>query len=420
LKVVIVRNMWLTGFDAPCLHTLYIDKPTRGHDLMQTIARVNRVFRGKPGGLIVDYVGIAAELKQALSVYSPGDQARTGVDRDRAIAAFLERLEIIRSMFYGFDYEVALTATAALERLRVVARAVDFVFRLEMQEQPELDKKTRKAGRKRFMDAALALIRGFKLSAGSQEAEAAKEEVAFFAAVRVAILKLEVGDGGGRRTTDEADHAISQLVNQAVASTEVIDILAACGLDHPDVSVLSEQFLNDIRNMDHKNLAVEALRKLLAGEVASRTRTNLVRQREFSDRLQDAIGRYHNRTVDAVQVLQELIALAHELREQPDDGLTQEEVSFYDALADNESALEIMGNEQLRTLAAELVREVRANVRVDWWKSQQARSLLRLKVKKLLRRFGYPPNLEMAATDLLIQQAEALAGELAGNPRRAH
>lgn len=413
LKLVIVRNMWLTGFDAPCLHTLYIDKPTRGHDLMQTIARVNRVFGTKPGGLIVDYIGVAAELKQALSVYSSGDQARTGVNRDRAISAFLERIEILRSMFHGFDYQKAQTTNLPLERLRVVARAADFVFKLELRDDKPLDDKTKKAGRKRFMDAALALIQGFKLSAGSPEASAAIDEVAFFCAVRAAILKLEVGAGGGRRNAETADYAIQQLVNQAVASTEVVDILAACGLDRADVSLLSEQFLIDLKQMPQKNLAVEALRKLLAGEVAARTRTNLVRQREFGDRLQTSIAKYHNRTVDAVQVLQELIELARALREQPDDGLTSEEIAFYDALAANASAVEVMGNDQLRALAAELVREVRANVRVDWWKSQQARSFLRLKVKRLLKRYGYPPNLEGAATDLLIQQAEALASEVA-------
>lgn len=412
LKVVIVRNMWLTGFDAPSMHTLYVDKPMHGHDLMQAIARVNRVFSGKPGGLVVDYVGIAADLKDALAHYSPGDAERTGIDRARAVRAFLERLDIVRGVLHPLDPARAAQGTP-LQRMEAVGAAMERVFSLVKPSEGMDEAKARRAGRKRYMDAALALLAAFKLAAGSDEADAAKDEVAFCAAVRVAILKTEAdGEGGGPRPGD-VDAAVAQLINGAVASTEVVDILAACGLDSPDVSVLSEAFLEEVRGMEQKNLAVEALRRLLNGEIASRTRTNVVQQKAFTERLAEAMRRYHNRSVDALQVLRELVELARELREQPDTGLTLEETAFYDALAENRSAVEAMGNESLRTLAAALVREVRSNSGVDWWRREQARARIRVAVRRLLRTYGYPPDLQAAAIDLVVQQAEALAAEVA-------
>ena len=411
LQLVIVRNMWLTGFDAPSMHTLYLDKPMRGHDLMQAIARVNRVFTGKPGGLIVDYVGIAADLKAALAHYSPGDMAQAGINLGEAVAAFLERLDVIRGILHGFDVDGAVQGTP-LHRMEAVGEAMEFVFGL-VQSSEDVDGDTaRRLGRRRFMDAVVNLLRAFKLAGGSSEAEAAKDEVAFYAAVRVAILKTEAGTGGGRSAA-EVDAAIAQLINRAVASTEVVDILQACGLDSPDVSVLSEAFLEEVSGLNQHNLAVEALRRLLNGEISARTRTNVVQRKEFTERLAEAMARYHNRSVDALQVLQELIDLARDLRDQPDTGLSPDEVAFYDALAENVSAVEVMGNDKLRLLASELVHEIRNASGVDWWKREQARARIRVSVRRLLRQYGYPPDFEAGALDLVVQQAEALATELA-------
>ena len=408
LKLVIVQSMWLTGFDAPALHTLYVDKPMRGHTLIQAIARVNRVFGAKPGGLIVDYIGLAADLKAALSHYAEGDRAHAGLDRAQAVAAFLERLDVLRAMFHGFDIGRFFGADGGLTRLAVIADAVDFVLRLEGEGDDRLA-----AGRRRFLDAVAGLVAAFRLSVTSAEAQAAKDEVAFFVSVRTALLKIIEAPGGQGRGAEDVDLALRQLVNAAVASTEVVDLLTASGVGKTDISVLSEEFLLGLRGMERKDLAAEALRRLLNDEIAARTRTNIVQRRSFSERLVEAMARYHNRAVDAVQVIEELIAIARSLREQPEDGLSREEAAFYDALAENESAVEVMKNEQLRVLAAELVRAVRASARVDWWKRDDARSAIRVQVKRLLRKYGYPPDLQDAAVQQVVKQAELIAAELA-------
>ncbi|MBV7411126.1 type I restriction endonuclease subunit R [Maritimibacter sp. DP1N21-5] len=402
LKLVIVRDIWLTGFDAPCMHTLYVDKPMKGHGLMQAIARVNRVFSGKPAGLVVDYIGLAAELKNALAHYSQGDQAQTGVDEREAVAAFLTALDVARGVFHGFDYSRALGGSSA-DRIEILPKAADHIL-----------KKSREDGNeqiddfgKRYMDAVASLAKAFKLAAGSLEASDNAEEVAFFLAVRSALQKLDVT--GGRKGGNSPDFAIEQLLNRAVASTEVIDILEACGFDRPDISVLSEEFLLEIQNMEHKNLAVEALKKLLNGEIAARTRGNVVQNEKFSERLTSAISRYLNRSVDALQVIQELIALAKDLHAVPPDNLTNEERSFYDALAQNETAVEVLGNEELRIIATELVNSVRASSGVDWWEREDVRARMRVAVKRILRKYGYPPDLQAEAVILVIKQAEALA-----------
>ncbi len=402
LKLVIVRDMWLTGFDAPCMHSLYVDKPMRGHGLMQAIARVNRVFSGKPAGLVVDYIGLAAELKNALAHYSQSDQAQTGVDEREAVSAFLSALDVARGIFPGFDYSSALGVSSAA-RLEILPKAVDHVLAKAREDGEEGDKDFGK----RFLDAVASLARAFKLAAGSAEASQHAEEVAFFLAVRSALQKMDIH--GARRRTGDADFAIEQLLNRAVASTEVIDILGACGFDRPDISVLSEEFLIEIQNMEHKNLAVEALKKLLNGEIKSRTRGNVVQNEKYSDRLTSAIARYHNRSVDALQVIQELIALAKELRAQPEDDLSEAERSFYDALAENESAVEVLGNEELRIIATELVNSVRESSGVDWWERDDVRAKMRVAVKRILRKHGYPPDLQADAVKLVIRQAEALA-----------
>ncbi|MCB1356098.1 MAG: type I restriction endonuclease subunit R [Maritimibacter sp.] len=402
LRLVIVRDMWLTGFDAPCMQTLYVDKPMRGHGLMQAIARVNRVFSGKPAGLVVDYIGLASELKNALAHYSQSDQAQTGVDEREAVAAFLSALDVARGIFHGFDYTSALGGSGAA-RLEILPKAVDHVLARAREDGDEGEKDFGK----RFLDAVAGLARAFKLAAGSAEAAEHAEEVAFFLAVRSALQKMDVN--GGRRRTGNSDFAIEQLLNRAVASTEVIDILEACGFDRPDISVLSEEFLIEIQNMEHKNLAVEALKKLLNGEIKARTRGNVVQHEKFSDRLTSAIARYHNRSVDALQVIQELIALAKDLRAQPEDDLSEAERSFYDALAENESAVEVLGNEELRIIATELVNSVRESSGVDWWERDDVRAKMRVAVKRILRKHGYPPDLQADAVKLVIRQAEALA-----------
>lgn len=405
LKLVIVRDMWLTGFDAPCMHTLYVDKPMKGHGLMQAIARVNRVFAGKPAGLIVDYIGLAADLKKALSHYSQGDQAQTGVDEREAVAAFLSALEVARGLFHGFDYSRVLGGTAT-DRLEILPAAGNHVLRQARDDGRE----GHKDFGKRFLDAVAALARAFKLAAGTPEAKVHAEEVAFFLAVRSALQKLDVKGGGGRNSSP--DFAIEQLLNRAVASTEVVDILEACGFDRPDISVMSEEFLLEIQHMQHKNLAVEALKKLLNGEIKARTRGNIVQNQKFSERLTSAIARYHNRSVDALQVIQELIGMARELSAVPEDGMSEAERSFYDALAQNESAVEVMDNDQLKVIATELVRSVRENSGVDWWQRDDVRAKMRVAVKRILRRYGYPPDLQADAVKLVIKQAEAMARNL--------
>jgi len=405
-QLVIVRDMWLTGFDCPSMHTLYIDKPMHGHNLMQAIARVNRIFRDKPAGLVVDTIGIATDLKQALTFYSDRDRGNTGIDTDEAVKALEQSLDVLRSMFHGFDYTAALEGDPKA-RLSTLAGALNHVFGLEGEGED-----ARKQARKRFLDAVAALEKAFKLSSGRDEAAEVALEVAFFSAVKIALRKLDDGSGGGLRARD-LDAAIERLVNQSVSSTEIIDLLSVAGVKSPDISVLSEEFLREMAGLEHKNLAVEALRKLLEGEVTSRTRTNVVKGRRFSERIEDAMAKYHNRVIDALQVIEELIKVARDLRDEPEDGLSKEEAAFYDALADNESAVALMGNEELRFIASELVKTVRESAGFDWWKFQDRRMKIRVAVKRILKHYGYPPDLQDAAIKIVVQQAEALATKIA-------
>jgi type I restriction enzyme R subunit len=401
LKLVIVRDMWLTGFDAPCMHTLYVDKPMKGHGLMQAIARVNRVFKGKPAGLIVDYIGIAAELKSALAHYSQSDQDQTGINEAEAVGAFLDALDVSRQQFFGFDYSAAITGSGK-DRLKILPPAIEFILGKSVKDEG--------ASVKRFQDAIASLIKAFKLASGSPQATEHSVEVAFFIAVRTGIEKLGADKDG--RKSGGSDFAIQQLVNNAVASTEVVDILEVCGFDRPDISVLSDEFMIELHNMKHKNLAVEALKKLLNGEITAKTRSNVVKNEEFSTRLEHAIARYHNRSVDALQILQELIQIAKDLRAEPEDGLTPDERAFYDALAQNNSAVDIMSNEKLQIIAAELVQTVRSNSGTDWWRRENVRAKMRIAVKKILQRHGYPPDLASEAVKTVLKQAEAIAAEL--------
>jgi type I restriction enzyme R subunit len=421
LKLVIVRDMWLTGFDAPSMHTMYVDKPMKGHGLMQAIARVNRVFRDKPSGLVVDYIGIAQNLKAALGQYSGADRDETGIDEEQAVAAMLERAEIVRDMFRpgagdGFDYRPALAEDATPQlRLTLMAGAMDWV--LTLQQARAAEKRTeeeKKRAHRHYADGVLILSKLYAMAAASDAAREIRDEVGFFQAVRVALVK---NNAGGGRSTAERELAIQQIVSRAVVSTEIVDIMAAIGSERPDISILSDEFLAEMRDLDKKNLAIEALRKLLNGQVQSQGKRNVVQARVFSERLEAAIARYHTNAVTTVEVLEELIRLAQEIRAArergEESGLTEDEIAFYDALADNQSAREAMGEPALRVIAHELVQSIRSNVTVDWAHRESARARLRSLVKRILRKYGYPPDLQDAAVQNVLQQAEALCAEIA-------
>ena len=410
LKLVIVRDMWLTGFDAPCMHTMYVDKPMQGHGLMQAIARVNRVFRDKPAGLIVDYIGIAQNLKSALQQYSKNDQENTGVDESQAIAVLMEKYEVVRDMYHGFDYASAMGGTPQ-ERLAMMAGAIEWI--LDMQQKLAAIEKTKegkKDAHRRYQDAVLALSKAFSLASASDEAREIREEVGFFQAIRAALVKSSTGSGV---TQQERELAIQQIVSRAVVSTEIVDILAAAGIKSPDISILSDEFLAEVQQMERKNLALEALRKLINDGIRSRSKSNVVQTKAFSERLEDAVARYHANAITTAEVLQELIDLAKDIRAArqrgEEQGLSEDEIAFYDALAENESAIQMMGDDKLKLIAHELLVSLRENVSVDWAHRDSARARMRVLVKRILRKYGYPPDLQDAAVQTVLQQAEALS-----------
>lgn len=410
LKLVIVRDMWLTGFDAPCMHTMYVDKPMQGHGLMQAIARVNRVFRDKPAGLIVDYIGIAQNLKSALQQYSKNDQENTGVDESQAIAMLMEKYEVVRDMYHGFDYASAMGGTPQ-ERLAMMAGAIEWI--LDMHQKNAAKEKTKegkKDAHRRYQDAVLALSKAFSLASASDEAREIREEVGFFQAIRAALVKSSTGSGV---TQQERELAIQQIVSRAVVSTEIVDILAAAGIKSPDISILSDEFLAEVQQMERKNLALEALRKLINDGIRSRSKSNVVQTKAFSERLEDAVARYHANAITTAEVLQELIDLAKDIRAArqrgEEQGLSEDEIAFYDALAENESAIQMMGDDKLKLIAHELLVSLRENVSVDWAHRDSARARMRVLVKRILRKYGYPPDLQDAAVQTVLQQAEALS-----------
>ena len=410
LKLAIVCDMWLTGFDAPSLHTMYVDKPMRGHGLMQAIARVNRVFRDKPAGLIVDYIGIAQNLKSALGQYSRDDQRHAGIDEAEAVAVMREKYEIVSAMFHGFDYRKGV-AGSPQARLAALAGAIEWVLAVQQRESAgESTEQGKKRVHRRFNDAVLALSKAFALAGASDEARGIRDEVGFFQTVRAALAKSAAVSG---KTSAERDLAVQQIVSRAVVSTEIVDILKAAGLATPDISILSDEFLAEIQGMEKKNLATEALRKLINGELRSRSRVNVVQTRSFSRRLEEAIARYHGNAITTAEVLQELIGLARDIRAAhergEEEGLSQEEIAFYDALAQNESAVEVMGNEHLRVIAHELLNSLKSKASVDWQHRESARARMRVLVKRILRKHGYPPDLQDAAVQTVLQQAEALS-----------
>jgi type I restriction enzyme, R subunit len=420
LKLVIVRDMWLTGFDAPSMHTMYIDKPMKGHGLMQAIARVNRVFKDKPAGLVVDYIGIAQNLRNALGQYSKPDQDLTGIDEAEAVAVMLEKYDVVRSMFSpdtagGFDYREALSPEATSQvRLSVMAGAMDWVLTLQQEAAAqESNAEAKKRAHRRYSDAVLALSKAFALAASSDEAKGIRDEVGFFQAIRAALTKTE-SEGG--KSKAERELAIQQLISRAVVSTEIVDIMQAAGIDSPDISILSDDFLAEIQQIEKKNLALEALRKLINGEVRSQSKRNVTQSKAFSERLEAAIARYHANAISTVQVIEELVQLAKDIRAArqrgEEEGLSDEEIAFYDALADNDSAREAMGEPQLRVIAHELVESIRKNTTVDWMHMEAARARMRVLVKRILRHYGYPPDLQDAAVRIVLEQAEALAAEI--------
>ncbi|MGL6341890.1 MAG: type I restriction enzyme endonuclease domain-containing protein, partial [Waterburya sp.] len=400
MKLVIVRDMWLTGFDAPCLHTLYVDKPMQGHGLMQAIARVNRVFKDKPGGLIVDYLGIADQLKEALKDYTESDQGETGIPTETALALLQEKYEIVTAIYHGFDYSPFFTGSPS-ERLAVIPAAMDFVLGLE-------------DGKNRYIKAVGELSKAFALVSSLDEAIAIRDEVGFFQAIKVAIGKHTTRDN---KSADDLDTAVRQIVSKAVASEEVIDIFATAGLKNPDISILSDEFLEEVRGLPQKNLALEVLRKLLNDEIKTRSRKNLVQSRTFSEMLENTIKRYQNRSIEAAQVIAELIELVKEIRQAQSRGenlgLTEDEVAFYDALEVNDSAVLELGDATLKAIARDLVQVIRNNVTIDWTMKEGVRAKLRVTVKRLLKKYGYPPDKQEKATVTVLQQAELLCKDWA-------
>lgn len=401
LRMVIVRDMWLTGFDVPCLHTMYVDKPMQGPGLMQAIARVNRVFRDKPGGLVVDYLGLADSLRRALATYTEsGGHGRAAVNQDEAVAALLERYEICRGLCHGFDCKAYLTATPT-ERLSLLPAAQEHILGHEN-------------GKERFSIAVVELSKAFALAVPREEALTIRDEVAFFQTVKTALAKTTIGR---ERPEEELNHAIAQIVSKAIAPEGVVDLFEAAGLKKPNISLLSDEFMAEVQGMPQKNLAMELLRKLLNDEIKSRSRKNLVQSRSFAEMLEQTIRRYQNRAIETAQVIEELIKLAKEMREANQRGeklcLSEEELAFYDALETNDSAVKVLGDETLRTIARELVEAVRGNVTIDWTVKENVRAKLRVMVKRILRKYGYPPDKQEKATQTVLQQAEVLCKDWA-------
>ncbi len=398
-QVAIVRDMWLTGFDAPSLHTMYLDKPMRGHGLMQAIARVNRVFRDKPGGLVVDYLGISNELKDALATYtSSGGRGQTALNQEEAVAVMLEKYEICLGLFHGFDWSGWVTGSPE-EKLKLLPPAQEHILSQE-------------DGKDRCLHHVRELSQAFALSVPHEESLRIRDDVAFFQSVQQSLAKRSPDN---ERPEEELDHAVRQIISRAVAPEGVVDIFAAAGLERPNISILSEEFLAEVRDMKQKNLAVELLQKLLKSELSTRRRKNIVQTRSFAEMLEQTIRRYQNRSIEAAQVIEELIELAREMREANARGeklgLSEEELAFYDALETNDSAVNVLGDEVLRTIARQLVETVRENVTIDWTLRENVRAHLRVLVKRVLRRHGYPPDKQEKATLTVLEQAEVLSAE---------
>ncbi|WP_017523025.1 type I restriction endonuclease subunit R [Pusillimonas noertemannii] len=408
LKMVIVRDMWLTGFDAPCVHTMYIDKPMKGHNLMQAIARVNRVFRDKQGGLVVDYIGIGNELKAAMKEYTASKgRGKPTVDAHEALAVMLEKLDVLRAMLHGYDYSGFKTGG-----LKALAGAANHILSLR---PPPGQKDAKLDGKKRFADTSLALSKAFSLCCTLDEAKALRDEVAFMQAVKVILTKRDIS--AQKKTDEQREVAIRQIINQAVVSESVVDIFDAVGLEKPNIGLLDDEFLAQVRNIPERNLAVELLERLLEGEIKSKFASNIVQQKKFSEMLGSVITRYQNRSIETAQVMEELVEMAKKFQGAANRGeelgLSQDEIRFYDALATNESAVRELTDETLKKIAHELTENLRKNITVDWSRRESVRASLRLMVKRILRKYKYPPDMADSAVELVLMQAETLGEEWA-------
>lgn len=401
LKIVIVRDMWLTGFDVPCLNTLYIDKPMKGHNLMQAIARVNRVYKDKTGGLIVDYLGIASDLKSAVDFYSKsGGKGNPAEAQEKAVQIMLEKLEIVSQLFHGFEYEDYFAAEVG-QKLSLILAAEDHILGVEN-------------GKKRFIDEVTALSQAFSIALPHDQAMDAKDEIAFFQAVKARLVKFD--SPGKGRSNEEIDSAIRQVIDRALVTDKVIDVFDAAGIKKPDISILSEDFLDEVRGMRHKNLALEVLKKLLNDEIKARAEINMVQSKSLMEMLDNSIKKYHNKILTAAEVIEELIQLSKgivEMDKEPKDmGLSAEEYAFYTAVADNQSAKELMSKDQLREMAVVIYETVKKNAAIDWTIKESVKAKLKVMVKRILRQFGYPPDMQKLATDTVLAQAERIAARL--------
>jgi len=398
-QIVIVRDMWLTGFDAPCLTTMYVDKPMKGHGLMQTIARVNRVFKDKPGGLIVDYIGLADSLKSALMTYTnSGGRGTAGVDQEEAVAVMLEKHEVVSEMFHGFDWSIWHTGSTH-QKLGLVPGAQQHIL-------------SQDDGKKRYLKAVTELSQAFALSVPHDATIKIRDDVAFFQLIRAQLIKSRSDDEHGK-SPEEVDHALRQLVSKAISSDGVLDIFSAAGLKRPDISILTEEFLAEVRGMPQKNLAVELLQKLLKSEINSPSnRRNVIQTKSFLEMLELSLKRYESRAVETAKIIEELIELARKMREAQQRGeelgLTEDEIAFYDALETNDSAVKVLGDAALKTIAQELVKKLKSNLKVDWTQRDSVRAQIRLDIKKILKHYGYPPDKQEKATTTVIEQAEEL------------
>ena len=404
LKIVIVRDMWLTGFDVPCLHTLYIDKPMQGHNLMQAIARVNRVYKDKPAGLVVDYLGIASDLKKALSFYSDAKgKGNPTEQQDQAVALMLEKLEIVQQMLNGINYVSYFTADVSL-KLSLILQTEDYILGMD-------------EGKKRFVNEVNALSKAFAIAIPHDKALEIKDEVSFFQAVKARLCKFDATSSG--KSNEEIETTIRQVVDKALVSEQVVDIFDAAGIKKPDISILSDEFLMELKGMEHKNIALEVLKKLLNDEISVRMQRNLVQGRSLMEMLEHSINKYHNKVITAVEVIDELIGLSKHIVTQDNAakalGLSVYEYAFYSAVADNNSAMELMGKEKLRELAVVLTETIRNNASIDWEIKENVRAKMRVAIKRLLRRFGYPPDMQLLATETVIKQAEMISAELISN-----
>ncbi len=402
-RIVIVRDMWLTGFDAPSLHTMYVDKPMRGHGLMQAIARVNRVFKDKPGGLVVDYLGLAEELKQALADYTNSKgKGDITLDQELAVSEMFKRYEQVCTILHGFDFAKAATLGADERYKTMIAPAAEHVLQ-------------QKDGKQRYLQAVSDLSKAFALAVPHDSALEIRDEVGFFQEVR-AVLAKSISEGGGK-SPEELELAVRQIVSRAISSDKVIDIFDAAGLKKPDISILSDEFLAEVKHLPQRNLAVELLQKLLNNELKIRSKKYLVQSRSFAEMLEATIRKYQNRTIEAAQVIAELIELAKQMREGQkrgvDLGLTDDEVAFYDALEVNDSAVKELGDPILKQIAQELVLRVRQSVTIDWTLRENARAQIRVLVRRILRKYGYPPDKQEKATQTVLEQAELLGAEWA-------